>query len=70
VERGRELTEEWRRGEVLIDLPPDVRECLERHIDNWIKLWRFREAAGVAGAAYRIEAFQTVRKGVLGAPLL
>ena len=34
----RELIDEHARGEVLIPLPPDVRECLEKHLDNWIKL--------------------------------
>jgi hypothetical protein len=66
VEVARVLTEEFRRNEVLIDLPPDVHDRLEAHLDNWIKLWRFREIAHRAEAPHYIEAYQTVREAVLG----
>ncbi len=69
MEVDRVLTEEFRRGEVLIDLPPDVHDVLEAHLDNWIKLWQFRAVAHELEAPAYIEAFQTVREAVLGARL-
>lgn len=65
AEGPRELVEEFLRGEVISDLPPDVRERLEKHIDNWIRLWRLREPEHAAAPHY-IEAYQTVREAVLG----
>ena len=66
---NRDLVAEFGDGQVISDLPPDVRQRLECYLDAAVTLWRERGRNGHEHAILYIDAFQSMRTSVLGETL-